>query len=105
MTFEYLPGMKNSVAHDLSHLEIDELKTPKEGALTILSESKHRNIKFPMYTDLIFKKHIKVSGLRDKGLSQPYYYMQDIKGCELLSYEDKNLCLSAIKKKSNILVS
>jgi hypothetical protein len=50
---------------------MDELKIPQEEALTLLSESEHSNIKFPMYTALIFKEQIKVQGLRDKGVAQP----------------------------------
>jgi RNase H-like domain found in reverse transcriptase len=72
VTFEYLPGKKNVVADALSCLDIDELTIPQEEALAILSESQHSNIKFPMYTALIFKEQVKVPGLREKGLSQPH---------------------------------
>jgi RNase H-like domain found in reverse transcriptase len=78
---EYLPGKKNVVSDALSCLDIDELMIPQEEALVILLESQHSNIKFPMYTVLIFKERVKVPGLRDKGLSQPSYTMQHIEGC------------------------
>jgi hypothetical protein len=54
VTFEYLSGKKNVVADALSHLEMDELKIPQEGALTLLSKSEHCNIKFQMHNALIF---------------------------------------------------
>jgi hypothetical protein len=87
--FEYLPGKKNVVADDLSCLDIDELKIPTKEVLTLLSGSEHNNIKFPMYTALIFSEQLKVPGLRDMGLSQPYYSMQQIEGYDLLCYKDK----------------
>jgi RNase H-like domain found in reverse transcriptase len=69
VTFEYLPGKKYVVADALSCLDIDEMKIPPEEVLTLLSGSEHNNIKFPMYTALIFSEKIKVPRLRDKGLS------------------------------------
>jgi RNase H-like domain found in reverse transcriptase/Reverse transcriptase (RNA-dependent DNA polymerase) len=75
VTFEYLQGKKNVVADALSHLHIDELKIPPEEDITLLSGSEHSNIKFPMYTALIFSEQLKVPGPRDKGLSQPYHSM------------------------------
>jgi Integrase zinc binding domain len=42
-----------------------------------------------MYTALIFSEQLKVPGLRDMGLSQPYYSMQHIKGYDLVCYKDK----------------
>ncbi len=73
----------------LSCLDIDELKIPQQEALAIPSESQHSNLKFPMHTALIFKEHIKVPGLREKGLSQPHYSIQSIEGHDLLCYKDK----------------
>ena len=47
-------------------LEIDDLKIQEKEALTLLSESEHSNIKFPMHTALIFKEQTRVKGLREK---------------------------------------
>jgi hypothetical protein len=74
------------VADALSHLDIDELTIPQEEALAI---TQHSNIKFPMYTALIFKEQVKVPGLREKCLSKPHYSMQHIEGHDLLCYKDK----------------
>jgi hypothetical protein len=81
--------MSFSVADALSCLDIDELTITQEEALALLSESKQCNINFLMYTALIFKEQIKVPGLREKGLSQPYYSMQHIEGYDLLCYNYK----------------
>jgi hypothetical protein len=89
VTFEYMPRKKNVVADALSCIDIDELKIPPEDVLTILSGSEHNNIKSPMYTDLIFSEQLKVPGIRDIGLSQPYYSMQHIEGYDLVCYKDK----------------
>jgi RNase H-like domain found in reverse transcriptase len=80
VTFDYLPGKKNVVADALSRLDIDDLKIQEEEVLALLSDSEFSNIKFPMYTALIFKEQIKVQGLREKGISQPHYSMQKIEG-------------------------
>ena len=85
----YLSGKKNVVADALSCLDIDDLKIHEEEALTLLSESEHSNIKFPMHIALIFKEQVKVQGLREKGLSQPLYSMQHIEGYDLICYKDK----------------
>jgi Integrase zinc binding domain len=77
------------VADALSRIDIDELKITLEEVLTLLSGSEHINIKFPMYTDLIFSEQLKVPGLRDMGSSQPYYSMKHIEGYDLLCYKDK----------------
>jgi hypothetical protein len=87
--FEYLPGKKNVVADALSCLDIDELRIQTEEAFTFLPESEHSNIKFPMHTALIFKEQVRVQGLREKGLSQPFYSMQHIEGYDHLCYKDK----------------
>jgi hypothetical protein len=87
--FEYLPGKKNVVANALSCLEIDELRIQTEEPLKFLRESEHSSIKFPMHTALIFKEQVKVQGLREKGLSQPFYSMQHIEGYDILCYKDK----------------
>jgi hypothetical protein len=89
VTFEYLSGKKNVVADALSRLNIDELRIQDEEAFTFLPELENNNINFPTYTALIFKEQIKVPGLREKGLSQPYYSMQHIEGYVLLCYKDK----------------
>jgi hypothetical protein len=70
-------------------LDIDELRIQTEEALTFLPESEHSSIKFPMHTALIFKEHVRVQGLREKGLSQPFYSMQHIERYDLLCYKDK----------------
>jgi Integrase zinc binding domain len=83
----------------LSHLDIDELMIPQEEALTLLSESEHSSIKFPMKTALIFKEQIKVPGLRNKELSQTHYAMQHIEGYDLLCYKDKIYIPQSLRKK------
>jgi hypothetical protein len=75
LTVEYLAVKINIVANTLSYLYIDELNIPQilqDKSLTLLLESDHSNIKFPMYTAMIFKEQIQVPGLKDKGLSQTY---------------------------------
>ena len=69
LTYEYLPGKKNVVVDALSRLDIDYLKIQEEEALTLLSESEHSNIKFPMHTALIFKEQTRVKGLREDYLN------------------------------------
>ncbi len=87
--FEHLPGKKNVVSDALSRLDIDELRIQTEEVLTFLPESEHNSIKFPMHTALIFKEQVRVQGLREKLLSQPFYSMQHIEGYDLLCYQDK----------------
>jgi hypothetical protein len=43
-----------------------------------------------MHTALIFKEQAKVknTGLREKGLAQPHYPIQNIEGYDLLCYKD-----------------
>jgi hypothetical protein len=91
VSFEYLPGMKNVVGDALSCLGLDGLKFQDEKSLTLLSESKHSNIKFPMNTALIFKDQTRVNGLREteKRLSEHQFSMQHIEGYDLLCFKDK----------------
>jgi hypothetical protein len=79
VTFEYLPGKKQknvaTVADALSLLDIDSLKIQEEEVSRLLSGSENNsisNIKFTMYTALIFKEQAKVNeqGLWQK-LSSP----------------------------------
>jgi hypothetical protein len=72
-----------TVADALSRLDIDSLKIQEEEALTLLSGSENisiSNIKLtiPMHTALIFKEQAKVKGLREMGLTQPHYSIQNI---------------------------
>jgi hypothetical protein len=62
VTSEYLPGKKNVVADVLSRLDIDELKIQDEETLTLLYEAQISNIKFPVYTALIFEEQTTVKG-------------------------------------------
>jgi hypothetical protein len=94
VTFEYLPGKKNVVADAFYHLDIDKLTTSQEEPLALLLESEKSNIKFSIYTALIFKEQVKVPRLREKGLSQPYYSLQHIEGYDLLCIRIKYIFLS-----------
>jgi hypothetical protein len=76
VTFEYLPGKKQknvaTVADALSLLDIDSLKIQEEEVSRLLSGSENNsisNIKFTMYTALIFKEQAIVKGFKTKGLS------------------------------------
>jgi Integrase zinc binding domain len=71
-------------------VDIDDLKIQEEKALTLLSDSEHSNIKFPMQTALIFKERTQVKVLREKGLSQPNY---------LLCYKDQIYIPKSLKQK------
>jgi hypothetical protein len=57
---------------------------------------------------LIFKEQAKVkeAGLREKGLAQPHYSIQNIEGYDLLCYKEKkqDLHSSIIETKSAVLV-
>jgi hypothetical protein len=91
--FEYLPEktLKNVVVDALSLLDIDSLKIQEEEVLTLLSGSENNiisNIKFPVHTALIFKEQAKVKGLREKGLAQPHYSIQNIEGYDFLCYKE-----------------
>jgi hypothetical protein len=92
--FEYLPGNKNVVVN-LSGSENNSTSNIK---LTI-----------PMHMDLIFKEQAKFkdTGLREKGLAQPYYSIKYIEGYGLLCYKDnkQDLLSSIIEKKNTVLVS
>jgi hypothetical protein len=81
----------------LSCLDIDSLITQeeKQEVLTLLSGSENNSISnikltIPMRTALIFKEQAKVKepGLREKGLAQPHYSIQNIEGYDLLFYKD-----------------
>jgi hypothetical protein len=113
VTFEYLTGkkQKNFVADALSRLDIDSLKIQEEEVLTLLSGSENNsisNIKFPMHADLIFKEQAKVKelGLREKGLAQPHYALQNIEGYDLLCYKEKICIPPSLRQttKSTVLV-
>jgi hypothetical protein len=117
VTFEYLPRKTNvaTVAGALSRLDIDRLKIQEEEVLTLLSGSENNSISnikltIPMHTALIFKEQAKVKEprLREKGLSQPHYSIQNIEGYDLLCYKDdkQDLHSSIIEttSKSTVLV-
>jgi hypothetical protein len=102
VTFEYLPGKKSVVADALSRLDIDSLKIQeeKEEVLTLLSGSENNSISnikvtIPIHTALIFKEQAKVKGLREKGLAQPHYSIQNIERYDLLCYKNNNLELNS----------
>jgi hypothetical protein len=106
VTFEYLPGKKNVVADALSRLDIDSLKIQEEEVLTLLSGSENSSISnikltFPMHNSLIFKEQgkVKESGLRETGLSQPDYSIQDIEGYDLLSYKEKIFITQSLRQR------
>jgi hypothetical protein len=89
VTFEYLPGKKNvgTLADALSRIDIYSLKIQEEEALTTLSGSENKsisNIKSLMHTAMIIKEKAKVKGLREKGLAQPHYSIQNIEEYDLL---------------------
>jgi hypothetical protein len=65
VSFEHLLGNRNVVVDALSRLDMDDMKIQEEEALTLLSESEQSNIKFLMYTALIFKEQTRVIGLRE----------------------------------------
>jgi hypothetical protein len=94
VTFEHLPGKKNTVACALSRLGIDDLKIQEEEVLALLSALEFSNIKFPMQRALIFEEQMKVQGLREKGLSQPHYSIQHIEGYDPLYCKDKIISLN-----------
>ena len=52
-----------------------------------------------MHTALIFKEQMKVPGLRNKGLSQPYYAMQHIEGYDLLWCKDEIYIPQSLRQK------
>jgi hypothetical protein len=62
----------------------------------------------PMDTALTFKEQAKVKeeGLREKGLSQPYYSKQHIEGYDILCYKEKIYISQSLrmKTKSTVLV-
>jgi hypothetical protein len=90
----------------LSCLDIDSLKVQEEEVLTLLSGSENNsmgNVKLtiPMHTALIFKEQAKVKelGLREKGLAQPHYSIQHIKGYDLLCYKEKNYIPQSLRQR------
>jgi hypothetical protein len=105
-----------TVADALSHLDIDSLKIQeeKQEELTFLSGSENNSINninptIPIHTTLIFKEQAKVKGLglREKGLAQPHYSIQNIKWYDLLCYKDikQDLHSLIIETKSTVLIS
>jgi hypothetical protein len=111
VAFEYLPGKKHNIADALSRLDIDSLKIQIEELVTFLSKSENNNIsniEFPMHTALIFKEQAKVKepGLREKGLAQPHYSIQNIEGYYLLCYKENIYIPQSLrqKTKSTVLV-
>jgi hypothetical protein len=87
LTFKYLTEKKNvvDVMDDLPRLDIDNLKIQEvtEKSFTIIPVSDNTsiiNIKLTIHTNLIFKEQAKVKGigLREKGLIQPHYSIQNI---------------------------
>jgi hypothetical protein len=87
-------NQKNVDADALSRLYIDSLKIQEEEeVLTLLSGSESNSIsnnKLPIHTALIFKEQAKVedTGLKEKGLAQSHYSIQQIKQYDLLCYKD-----------------
>jgi hypothetical protein len=113
VTLEYLPGKKNVVADELSRHDIDSLKIQEEEVLTLLSVSENNSInntKFTilMHTALIFKEQAKAkdTGLRENGLAQPHYSIQNIEGYDLFCYKEKIYIPQSLrqKTKSTVLV-
>jgi hypothetical protein len=67
--------------------------------LALLSASENNsisNIKFLLYTALIFKEQAQVKdvGLREKGLAQHHYSIQHIEGYDLLCCKEKSTFLN-----------
>jgi hypothetical protein len=84
------------VVDALSRLDIDSLKIQEQEVLTLLSGSEINSIsnikwKIPMHTVLIFKEQVTVKdiGLRERGLAQPHYSIQQIEGCDPPCYKEK----------------
>jgi hypothetical protein len=80
--------------------------------LTLLSGSESNSISnikgvltMPMHTALIFKEQAKVkeSGLREKGLAQPHYSIQHIKGYDLLCYKEKIYIPQSLRQQEKVL--
>jgi hypothetical protein len=95
--------------------DIDRLKIQEEAqeVLTYHSGSENNSISntkltTPMHTALIFKEQAKVmeTRLREKGLAQPNYSIQQIEGYDLLCYKDnkQDLHSSIIETKSTVLL-
>jgi hypothetical protein len=59
-----------------------------------------------MHTALIFKEQAKIKGLREKGLAQPHYSIQNIGGYDLLCYKEKIYIPQSLRQtaKSTALV-
>jgi hypothetical protein len=74
--------------------------------LTLLSGSENNSISnikltIPMHTALIFREQAKVKGLREKGLAQPHYSIQDFEGYDLLCYKEKKQDLHSSMIETN----
>jgi hypothetical protein len=73
------------VVDALSRLEIDSLKIQEEDkVLTLFSVSENISISniilnIPMHTVLTFKEQAKFKGIRENGLAQPHYSIQETK--------------------------
>jgi Integrase zinc binding domain len=52
-----------------------------------------------MHTALIFKEQMKIQGLREKGLSQPHYSMQNIEDYDLLCFKDKKYIPQSLRQR------
>jgi hypothetical protein len=100
------------VLDDLFRLDIDSLKIQEETeeVLTLLSGSEENsisNIKFLIHTALIFReksKHkLKQRRLREKGLVQTHYAIQNIEGYALLCYKENIYIPQSLRQTKRVL--